>query len=192
MDIPSRVSSPLTPLSSLDDSDDSMLSSSGRTSAEIDDLAAAQVCDSYLWIHHVNLPFQLLCNMATGRKSTSLTVASPSRTTKKLADRGVQTNLEDLSTPVVRNKVGRPRKVSENCAQVPSFHIPTYNNVHFRTAPCAIFNAERNITTSRISIKWISEHSDKSYHLDRQTKASVTADCTWSKHSRTTFSKQKH
>jgi len=88
------MSSPLTPLSSLDDSDDSMLSSSGRTSAEIDDLAAAQ----------------LLCNMATGRKSTSLTAVSPSGTTKTLADRGVQTNLEDLSTPVVRNKVGRPRK----------------------------------------------------------------------------------
>jgi hypothetical protein len=41
------MSSPLTPLSSLDESDDSMLSSSGRTSAEIDDLAAAQVNNFY-------------------------------------------------------------------------------------------------------------------------------------------------
>ena len=46
-DIPSRASSPLTPLSSMDDSHDSMLSSSGRTSTEIDDLAAAQVNKSY-------------------------------------------------------------------------------------------------------------------------------------------------
>lgn len=118
MDIPSRMSSPLTPLSSLDDSDDSMFSSSGRTSAEIDDLAAAQVNSSYFKIHHVNLSLQLLCGMATARKSTSLTVVSGSGTTKKLADRGVQTNPEP---PVVRNKVGRPRKVSEAQAL---FHTP--------------------------------------------------------------------
>src|ERR1700735_2744769 len=72
MDIPSRMSSPLTPLSSLDDSDDSMLSFSGRTSADIDDLAAAQVNEFYCRIHHANLSFQLLCSMATARKSTSL------------------------------------------------------------------------------------------------------------------------
>ena len=112
MDIPSRVSSPLTPLSSLDDSDDSMFSSSGRTSAEIDDLAAARVNRSYFRIYHANLLFQLLCSIATGRKNTAQTA---SETTKKLTDRGVQTNLEAPSPPIVRNKVGRPRKVSETC-----------------------------------------------------------------------------
>jgi hypothetical protein len=123
MDIPSRMSSPLTPLSSLDDSDESMLSSSGGTSAEIDDLAAAQVNSFYFRTHHANLSFQLLCGMATARK-TPLTVVSASGTTKKLTDRGVQTSLEP---PVVRNKVGRPRKVSENSSisRVPSDnHIP--------------------------------------------------------------------
>ena len=122
MDIPSRMSSPLTPLSSLDDSDESMLSSSGGTSAEIDDLAAAQVNSFYFRTHHANLAFQLLCGMAT--RKTPLTVVSASGTTKKLADRGVQTSLEP---PVVRNKVGRPRKVSEifSISRIPSYnHIP--------------------------------------------------------------------
>ena len=50
--------------------------------------------------------------MATARKNTTLTVVSASGATKKLADRGVQTN---LAPPAVRNKVGRPRKVSKTC-----------------------------------------------------------------------------
>ena len=57
MDIPSRASSPLTPLSSMDDSHDSMFSSSGRTSTEIDDLAAAQVNSSYFECIMLICPF---------------------------------------------------------------------------------------------------------------------------------------
>lgn len=124
MDIPSRASSPLTPLSSMDDSHDSMLLSSGRTSTEIDDLAAAQVNNSYFEMHHTHLSFQLLCNMATARKSTTLTAVSASGATKKLADRGVQTNLQ---LPAVRNKVGRPRKVSETCKVSSMLHVPSYS-----------------------------------------------------------------
>jgi hypothetical protein len=134
MDIPSRVSSPLTPLSSLDDSDDSMFSSSGRTSAEIDDLAAAQVNRSYFRIYHADLLFQLLCSMATGRKNTSQTAVSASGTTKKLTDRGVQTNLEAPSPPIVRNKVGRPRKVSETC-QVPHCMVQVTTMYLFKQHP---------------------------------------------------------
>ena len=44
-----------------------------------------------------------------------MTVASASGATKKLADRGVQTILEP---PPVRNKVGRPRKVSKTLSYV--------------------------------------------------------------------------
>ena len=57
MDIPSRMSSPLTPVSSMDDSHDSMLSSSGRTSTEIDDLAAAQVNNFYFECIMLICPF---------------------------------------------------------------------------------------------------------------------------------------
>ena len=72
-------------------------------------------------MYHADPSFQLLCNIVTARKNTTPTVVSASGATKKLADRGVQT---DLETPAVRNKVGRPRKVSETCTSL--FHVACF------------------------------------------------------------------
>ncbi|KJA27336.1 hypothetical protein HYPSUDRAFT_35195 [Hypholoma sublateritium FD-334 SS-4] len=86
-DIASGMSSPLTSLSSLDDSDEP-LSPIGNPNGGLDELSAAQ----------------LLWGFATSRKPE----ASHARG-RKTHDRGVQTEYE-LPKPPVKNKVGRPRK----------------------------------------------------------------------------------
>ncbi|KAF9472207.1 hypothetical protein BDN70DRAFT_887247 [Pholiota conissans] len=81
-ELTSGLSSPLTSLSSLDDSDD--LQSSGQR--DIDELSAAQ----------------LLCGLSAAKRTGASPIVG-----KTMHDRSVQT---DFEPPKTKNKVGRPRK----------------------------------------------------------------------------------
>ncbi len=103
-DAVSGMSSPLTSLSSLDDSDEP-LSPIGISNGDIDELSAAQVNLSLKNIRLLLINFPVIMGVCHLAKPE----ASHARG-RKMHDRGIQTEYE-LPKPPVKNKVGRPRKV---------------------------------------------------------------------------------
>ncbi|KAF8906018.1 hypothetical protein CPB84DRAFT_1889744 [Gymnopilus junonius] len=94
VDTASGMSSPLTSLSSLDDSDDHLTSPSPNSSMDLDDLSAAQ----------------LLCEISMARKFEHSHTLGHDIAGKKSVEHGIQTDIEPPKPVVTKNKVGRPRK----------------------------------------------------------------------------------
>ncbi|PPQ86872.1 hypothetical protein CVT25_012591 [Psilocybe cyanescens] len=95
VEIASGMSSPLTSLSSLDDSDDRMMSPNGQANAEVDETSAAQI----------------LCDLSVARRFDHSHTRGTTVLGRKVIDCAIQTDTDPPKPPAAtKNKVGRPRK----------------------------------------------------------------------------------
>ena len=128
----SRLSSPLTELSSLDDEDDATSSQfSPIVNGAFDEHSAAKV-NSFTLRFPVTFTklHKVLCGLSSKRRGNFTNALALHGLSKVLVDKSVQTesDMHVNSSAVVKNKVGRPRKVRQlfnslemvyNCSQHP-------------------------------------------------------------------------
>ncbi|KDR81419.1 hypothetical protein GALMADRAFT_60173 [Galerina marginata CBS 339.88] len=134
VDIASGMSSPLTSLSSLDDSDERMMSPPGQRDIELDEMSAAQ----------------LLCGMSMARRSEPSHIRGNGSLGKKLIEQSVQTDHEPPKPPVIKNKVGRPRKVRQPITNGVGKRLPNRSTESTNPPSAVTISAVRRRRTSQV------------------------------------------